>query len=119
LPPMSTRCSQVMALSSLTLQLRLWACELSAPVIGLGDGLVGSSPEGPSQDEAGCRRVSAEREPRDQAADLRNAEGHEELAGGSLPPLAASSMARRPARNARASMARVMWRCQPCQLLTS
>src|SRR5436853_3744519 len=89
----------------LTLQLRLREREPPAPVASLGDGLVGPSPEGPGQDEARRRRVPAEREPSDQAADLGHAEGYEGLATGSPPPLAAFSLARSPASRASASMA--------------
>src|SRR5213080_4722422 len=103
----------------LTLQLRLREREPPAPVAGLGDGLVGPSPEGPSQDEARRRRVPAEREAHDQAADLGHAEGYEGLAGGSRAPFRLFRPARSPASRASASMARVTCRCQPRQLLTS
>ena len=103
----------------LIIQLRLREHEPSAPVAGLRHGLVRPAPEGPGQDERRRRRVAAERQAYDQAADLRDAEGHEKLAGGAPPPLAAFSIVRRPTRNASASMARVTCRCQPCQLRTS
>ena len=101
----------------LVLQLRLSGSELSAPVEGLGHGLVRPSPERPSHDKVGSWRPGAE--PRDQAAELRHAEGDEELMGGSPPPFTAFSLARSPARRASASMASVTCRCQPRQLRTS
>src|SRR4051794_39979008 len=103
----------------LSLQLRLRELDLAAPVERLGGGLVCPSPEGPVQDEGRRRRGTAEREPDDQAADLGHAERHQEPADGSPPLFAGFSMARRPARKASASMARVTCRCQPRQLLTS
>src|SRR3954447_10144038 len=104
---------------NLALQLRLREREPPAPVAGLGDGLVGPSPEGPSQDEARRRRVPAEREAHDQAAELGHAEGYQGVAGGSRAPFRLFRPARSPASRASASMARVTCRCQPRQLLTS
>src|SRR4051794_1337882 len=102
-----------------TLQLRLRELDRAAPVERLGGGLVCPSPEGPVQDEGRRRRGTAEREPDDQAADLGHAERYQEPADGSPPLFAGFSMARRPARKASASMARVTCRCQPRQLRTS
>ena len=65
------------------------SCE---PVAGLRHGLVQPAPEGPGQDERRRRRVAAERQTHDQAADLRDAEGHEEPTGGAPPPLAVFSV---------------------------
>src|SRR3954470_9910734 len=104
---------------TLSLQLRLRELDLAAPVERLGGGLVCPSPEGPVQDEGRRRRGTAEREPDDQAADLGHAERHQAPVDGSPPLFAGFSMARRPARKASASMARVTCRCQPRQLLTS
>src|SRR3954451_15672563 len=115
----SRSCMWTLDAITLFLQLRLREHEPSAPVAGLRHGLVRPSPEGPGQDEARRRRVAAECQAHDQAAEFRDAEGHEKLAGGAPPPLAACSAARRPARRASASMARVTCRCQPRQLRTS
>ena len=103
----------------LALQLRLHEHEPSAPAASLSDGLVRPSPEGPGQDEGRRRRGTGEREPGDQAADLRDAERDEGLAGGSRAPFSLFRPARSPASRASASMARVTCRCQPRQLLTS
>src|SRR5690242_12301420 len=105
--------------STLALQLRLRELGLAAPVERLGGSLVCPSPEGPVQDEGRRRRGTAEREPDDQAADLGHAERHQAPVDGSPPLSAGFSMARRPAKKASASMARVTCRCQPRQLLTS
>jgi hypothetical protein len=101
------------------LQLRLHEREPSAPVVGLSDGLVRPSPEGPVQDEGRRRRAAAGCQAGDQAADLGDAERHQELAGGSRAPFSLFRPARSPASRASASMARVTCRCQPRQLLTS
>jgi hypothetical protein len=103
----------------LVLQLRLHEREPSAPVVGLSDGLVRPSPEGPVQDEGRRRRAAAGCQAGDQAADLGDAERHQELAGGSRAPFSLFRPARSPASRASASMARVTCRCQPRQLLTS
>ena len=103
----------------LVLQLRLHGRELPAPVVGPGDGLVPPAPERPSQDERRRWWAAAEREARDQAADLGDAERHEELASGSGAPFILFRPARSPASRASASMASVTCRCQPRQLLTS
>ena len=108
-----------MAKVELILQLRLRGRELSAPVERPGGGLVRPPPERPGKDEGRRRRGAPEDEPGDQAADLRDAEGHAELAGGEPPPFAAFSLARSPARRASASIASVTCRCQPRQLRTS
>src|SRR3954469_2951166 len=105
--------------AGITLQLRLCELGLAAPVERLGGGLVGPSPEGPVQDEGRRRRGTAEREPDDQAADLGHAERRQGPADASPPLFAGFSMARRPARKAGASIARVTCRCQPRQLRTS
>ena len=110
-PDVGTRC--------VALQLRLHEHEPSAPAASLSDGLVRPSPEGPGQDEGRRRRGTGEREPGDQAADLRDAERDEGLAGGSRAPFSLFRPARSPASRASASMARVTCRCQPRQLLTS
>jgi hypothetical protein len=104
---------------TLVRQLSFCTSEPSPVVEGLGDGLVRPPPERPSQDEGRPRWGAGQLEPRDQAADLRDAEGNEGLTGGGPPPFAAFSPARSPARGASASIARVTWRCQPRQLRTS
>lgn len=108
-----------MQLTHIVLQLRLFGHDLSAPVEGLGDGLVRPSPEGPVQHEGWRRRGTAECQPGDQAADFGHAERNEKLADSSCAPFTPFSPARSATRKASASMASVMCRCQPCQLLTS
>src|SRR3954471_652562 len=105
--------------AELVLQLWLHERELSAPVVSLSDGLVRPSPEGPGQDEGRPRRGTAGCQAGDQAADLGDAERHEELASGSRAPFSLFRPARSPASRASASIARVTCRCQPRQLLTS
>src|SRR5437762_1641645 len=113
------RCVLALRSGRLVLQLRLHGRELPAPVVGPGDGLVPPAPERPSQDERRRWWAAAEREARDQAADLGDAERHEELASGSGAPFILFRPARSPASRASASMASVTCRCQPRQLLTS
>src|SRR3954451_24694816 len=71
---------------SVVLQLRLHEREPAAPVAGLSDSLVRPPPEGPGQDEGRPRRATTGCQAGDQAADLGDAERHEELASGPWAP---------------------------------
>src|SRR3954452_15385212 len=103
----------------LVLQLRLHEHEPAAPVAGLSDSLVRPPPEGPGQDEGRPRRATTGCQAGDRAADLGDAERHEELASGPCAPFSPFRPARSPASRASASIARVTCRCQPRQLRTS
>src|SRR5688500_12489377 len=72
-----------------------------------------ASPAGPGDDEAGRVRVVGAQAGHE-AAQLGDRDGDEVGLGLRVPPFAASR-----ARAARASRARVVWRCQPVQERTS
>lgn len=89
------------------------------------EGLMGASPHGPGEN-AGPRWGARQQQARDQDADLRDRERDERRVTGrarlilfGLPGSVCAASARWTARKASASMARVMWRCQPCQLRAS
>ena len=88
----------------------------AAPVGQLGDGLVYASPEGPGK-EMVEHYAGGTLEPADEMADLACAE-IDQRSRLLFPPFrggAAFSFTRMLARKARASMASVMCRYQPCQ----
>ena len=89
---------------------------LPLPVAGLGDGLVDTPPQRPAEEmieHYACRAL----EPADETADLARAEVDQRSRLGRplLRGAAMLSLVRMPARKARASMARMMCRYQPCQ----
>src|SRR3954464_1569609 len=104
--------------SRLILQLSLLVDQefggLSFPVAGFGDGLMEPAPERPSENEVDA---DAQLEAGDEAADLGHAEGNE--CARSLAPFWPARLTRIAARKASASIDRVTWRYQPCQLRTS
>src|SRR3954451_1929862 len=106
----------------LVLQLRF---SLTAVVSGGGLGLVLSSPERPSHDEAGSDR-RPEQETGQKVADLGHARqqrgqapqaaaGTAGLLSFALPQVARRRLAANRARKAAAARHRLMCRCQPCQ----
>src|SRR5690348_3596363 len=82
-------------------------------VAGAGDGLVAPAPVRPGQDEAGRVRVAGTQAVQE-AAQLGDGDRDEVGLGWRVPPFAAPRT-----RAARASSARVAWRCQPVQERTS
>src|SRR5579875_1292296 len=78
----------------------------------LGDFLMVTAPAGPGEDVVRCSRRHPEK-PDEEPTDFRDGEGDVLRTGGS--PLLAAPIA----KAASASRARVICRCQPCQLRTS
>src|SRR3712207_2660384 len=89
-------------------------CSQSAfDVAGAGYGLVASAPAGPGEDEAsGVGMVGSQAG--HEAPQLGDGDGDEVGIGCRVPPFATPRT-----RAARASSARVVWRCQPVQERTS
>ena len=91
---------------------------LSFPVAGFGDGLMEPAPERPSENEVDAE-AGAQLEAGDEAADLGHAECNWDECARSPAPFWPARLTRIAARKASASIDRVTWRYQPCQLRTS